>query len=51
MTNSATSGHKCDDRGRLSGIPALFDELIHGGEEPLLAVRTVASLLAGERRS
>ncbi|KAK4449646.1 hypothetical protein QBC34DRAFT_404562 [Podospora aff. communis PSN243] len=43
--------HKCDERGRLSGIPGLFDELIKGGETPLVAVRTVASLLAGEQRS
>ncbi|KAK0616750.1 hypothetical protein B0T14DRAFT_568329 [Immersiella caudata] len=43
--------HKCDERGRLSGIPSLFDELIKGGETPLSAVRTVASLLAGEHRS
>lgn len=43
--------HKCDERGRLSGIPKLFDELIQGGAEPLTAVRTVVSLLAGERRS
>lgn len=44
------AGHKCDERGRLSGIPSLFDELIKGGETPLSAVRTVASLLAGEQR-
>ncbi|KAK0707656.1 hypothetical protein B0H67DRAFT_602941 [Lasiosphaeris hirsuta] len=43
--------HKCDERGRLSGIPKLFDELIQGGAEPLTAVRTVVSLLAGEQRS
>ncbi|KAK3342679.1 hypothetical protein B0H65DRAFT_226392 [Neurospora tetraspora] len=40
--------HKCDERGQLAKIPALFDELIQGGEEPLSAVRTVAALLAGE---
>ncbi|KAK0704092.1 hypothetical protein B0T21DRAFT_106683 [Apiosordaria backusii] len=43
--------HKHDERGQLSGIPRLFDELIRGGEEPLSAVRTVVSLLAGEQRS
>ncbi|KAK3401827.1 hypothetical protein B0T20DRAFT_369569 [Sordaria brevicollis] len=40
--------HKCDERGQLAKIPNLFDDLIHGGEEPLNAVRTVAALLAGE---
>ncbi|KAK1836772.1 hypothetical protein QBC39DRAFT_271966 [Podospora conica] len=42
--------HKTDDRGRLAGIPGLFNELIEGGEDPLTAVRTVACLLAGEQR-
>ncbi|KAK0615626.1 hypothetical protein B0T17DRAFT_497044 [Bombardia bombarda] len=42
--------HKCDERGQLSGIPKLFDDLIQGGEDPLAAVRTVVSLLAGEQR-
>ncbi|EGO54310.1 hypothetical protein NEUTE1DRAFT_68844 [Neurospora tetrasperma FGSC 2508] len=40
--------HKCDERGQLAKIPALFDDLVQGGEEPLSAVRTVAALLAGE---
>ncbi|KAK4155620.1 hypothetical protein C8A00DRAFT_13358 [Chaetomidium leptoderma] len=43
--------HKHDERGQLSGLPKLFDELIQGGEEPLAAVRTVVCLLAGEERS
>ncbi|KAK4175102.1 hypothetical protein QBC36DRAFT_241884 [Triangularia setosa] len=43
--------YKHDERGQLSGLPRLFDELIQGGEEPLTAVRTVVSLLAGEQRS
>ena len=51
LLTSGGLGHKCDERGRLSGIPKLFDELIRGGEEPLDAVRTVACLLAGEQRS
>ncbi|KAL2147545.1 hypothetical protein VTI28DRAFT_8800 [Corynascus sepedonium] len=41
--------HKHDERGHLSGLPKLFDELIQGGEEPLHAVRTVVCLLAGEQ--
>ena len=45
------AGHKHDERGQLSGIPKLFDELIQGGEEPLAAMRTVVSLLSGEQRS
>ncbi|KAK3303158.1 uncharacterized protein B0T15DRAFT_265198 [Chaetomium strumarium] len=43
--------HKHDERGQLSGLPKLFDELIQGGEDPLPAVRTVVCLLAGEQRS
>ncbi|KAK4234737.1 hypothetical protein C8A03DRAFT_18418 [Achaetomium macrosporum] len=43
--------HKYDERGQLSGLPKLFDELIQGGEDPLTAVRTVVCLLAGEQRS
>ncbi|KAK4126943.1 hypothetical protein N657DRAFT_630869 [Parathielavia appendiculata] len=43
--------HKHDERGKLSGLPKLFDELIEGSEEPLTAVRTIVCLLAGEARS
>ncbi|AEO59145.1 hypothetical protein MYCTH_2307164 [Thermothelomyces thermophilus ATCC 42464] len=43
--------HKHDERGQLSGLPKLFDELIQGGEDPLNAVRTVVCLLAGEQRA
>ncbi|KXX73645.1 hypothetical protein MMYC01_209650 [Madurella mycetomatis] len=42
--------HKCDERGQLSNISGLFDELIQAGEDPLDAVRTVVSLLAGEQK-
>ncbi|KAL2149253.1 hypothetical protein VTH82DRAFT_8601 [Thermothelomyces myriococcoides] len=42
--------HKHDERGQLSGLPKLFDELIQAGEDPLNAVRTVVCLLAGEQR-
>ncbi|KAK3991506.1 hypothetical protein QBC44DRAFT_50572 [Cladorrhinum sp. PSN332] len=42
---------KHDERGQLSGMPRLFDELVQGGEEPLSAVRTVVSLLCGELRN
>ncbi|KAH6842676.1 hypothetical protein B0I37DRAFT_448113 [Chaetomium sp. MPI-CAGE-AT-0009] len=43
--------HNHDERGQLSGLPKLFDELIQAGEEPLAAVRTVVCLLAGEQKS
>ncbi|KAL2119943.1 hypothetical protein VTJ04DRAFT_6904 [Mycothermus thermophilus] len=42
--------HQHDQRGRLAGLPKLFDELIRAGEEPLDAVRTMVCLLAGEER-
>jgi hypothetical protein len=45
------AGYNHDERGQLSGLPKLFDELIQGGEEPIDAVRTVVCLLAGEQRS
>jgi hypothetical protein len=44
------TGHQHDQRGRLAGLPKLFDELIRAGEEPLDAVRTMVCLLAGEER-
>jgi hypothetical protein len=45
------AGHQHDERGRLAGLPKLFDELIQAGEDPLDAVRTVVCLLAGEEKS
>lgn len=51
LTSWSPAGHKTDERGRLSRIPGLFDELIQAGEDPLAAVRTVVCLLAGEQRS
>jgi hypothetical protein len=41
-------GRKADERGSLAAIPALFDKLVRGDQEPLAAVRTVVALLAGE---
>ncbi|KAL2265994.1 hypothetical protein VTJ83DRAFT_5346 [Remersonia thermophila] len=43
--------HRHDERGRLAGLPKLFDELLRAGEDPLDAVRTVVCLLAGEERA
>ncbi|CAN8097941.1 unnamed protein product [Discula destructiva] len=37
-----------DERKSISGIPKLFDKLLQGGEDPLMAVKTVVALLAGE---
>jgi hypothetical protein len=45
------AGHREDDRGRLSGIPTLFDELMEETDDPVLAVRTIVALLAGEQSS
>ncbi|EFX00657.1 hypothetical protein CMQ_7659 [Grosmannia clavigera kw1407] len=40
--------HKADDRGRLAGLPKLFDQLVHGSEDPETAVKTIVALLAGD---
>lgn len=37
-----------DERKSIVGIPRVFDKLVQGGEDPLMAVRTVVALLAGE---
>lgn len=37
-----------DRKGALSKLPALFESLVEGGEEPHLAVRKVVALLAGD---
>ncbi|OAA58445.1 hypothetical protein SPI_06518 [Niveomyces insectorum RCEF 264] len=39
---------KADDRGRLAGLPKLFEQLIHNRDDPTVAVQTVVALLAGE---
>lgn len=44
-------GQALDERKSFVGIPKLFDTLLQGGEEPLIAVKTVVALLAGEPRS
>ncbi|KAF4451457.1 hypothetical protein F53441_5549 [Fusarium austroafricanum] len=41
--------HQTDDRGSLGKIPKLFEELVHGQEEPETAVRTIVALIAGEQ--
>ncbi|KAJ4393945.1 hypothetical protein N0V93_003162 [Gnomoniopsis smithogilvyi] len=37
-----------DERKSIVGIPNMFDKLVQGGEDPLMAVQTVVALLAGE---
>ena len=41
-------GHHGDERKSLAGLPDLFDKMVQGGDDPLVAVKTVVSLLAGE---
>ncbi|PCD32738.1 hypothetical protein AU210_008980 [Fusarium oxysporum f. sp. radicis-cucumerinum] len=41
--------HQTDERGSLAKIPKLFEELVHGHEEPGTAVRTIIALIAGEQ--
>ncbi|KAF5573783.1 hypothetical protein FPANT_12157 [Fusarium pseudoanthophilum] len=41
--------HQTDERGSLAKIPKLFEELVHGREEPETAVRTIVALIAGEQ--
>ncbi|PNP82057.1 hypothetical protein FNYG_04618 [Fusarium nygamai] len=41
--------HQTDERGSLAKIPKLFEELVHGHEEPEIAVRTIVALIAGEQ--
>ncbi|EXM34392.1 hypothetical protein V3481_011025 [Fusarium oxysporum f. sp. vasinfectum] len=41
--------HQTDERGSLAKIPKLFEELVHGHEEPGTAVRTIVALIAGEQ--
>jgi hypothetical protein len=48
LLTQSFAGRNADQRGSLAGVPALFDRLVRGDEEPLGAVRIVAALLAGE---
>lgn len=51
MLTSTNEGQAIDERKSLVGIPKLFDKLLQGGETPLMAVRTVVALLAGEAKA
>lgn len=48
LTVFAMAGQAVDTRKSILGIPKLFDRLLQGGEDPLMAVKTVVALLAGE---
>ena len=47
----SSTGQASDGRKSITGIPTLFDTLVHGGEDPLTATKTVVALLAGEPAS
>lgn len=48
LTHCLLIGHATDERKSIVGIPKMFDKLIQGGEDPLMAVKTIVALLAGE---
>lgn len=45
------TGRAIDERKSIVGIPKLFTKMLHGGEDPLTAVKMVVALLAGEPAS
>ncbi|KAF4472388.1 hypothetical protein FALBO_705 [Fusarium albosuccineum] len=49
MTGVPGKWHQMDERGSLGKIPKLFGDLVHGGEKPEIAVRTIVALVAGEQ--
>ncbi|KAF4979115.1 hypothetical protein FZEAL_4605 [Fusarium zealandicum] len=49
MTGVPGKWHQSDERGSLGKIPKLFGQLVHGGESPEIAVRTIVALVAGEQ--
>lgn len=48
LTYHRLTGQATDERKSIVGIPKIFDNLVQGGEDPLIAVKTVVALLAGE---
>ncbi|RFU80753.1 hypothetical protein TARUN_1409 [Trichoderma arundinaceum] len=40
---------KADQRGVLGKLPKLFEDLIEGGQDPSLAVKTIVALVVGEQ--
>ncbi|KAH7271000.1 hypothetical protein B0J15DRAFT_483808 [Fusarium solani] len=49
LTGVPGKWHQMDERGSLGKIPKLFGELVHGGEKPETAIRTIVALVAGEQ--
>lgn len=45
---NAFAGHDADSKGALGKIPSLFEDLVDGGEESVLAMRKVVALIVGE---
>jgi hypothetical protein len=50
LANMPDLGHRADKGTTLSGITALFDELLQRGEGVVTAVETIVTLLAGDPR-
>lgn len=48
LTHHLLTGQATDERKSIVGIPKIFDKLVQSGEDPLIAVKTVVALLAGE---
>lgn len=48
QTDIFLAGQAKDERRSIVAIPKMFDKLVQGGEDPLMAVKTVVALLAGE---
>ncbi|EEU47188.1 uncharacterized protein NECHADRAFT_36703 [Fusarium vanettenii 77-13-4] len=49
LTGVPGKWHQMDERGSLGKIPKIFSELVHGGEKPETAIRTIVALVAGEQ--
>jgi hypothetical protein len=43
------TGRKADQRGVLGKLPKLFEDLVEGGQDPSLAVKTIVALVVGEQ--
>ncbi|KAM0815990.1 hypothetical protein AB5N19_01791 [Seiridium cardinale] len=48
LVQAPAKWHTQDERGSLTGIPALFDKLLQDGSEPIYALKTVVALLVGD---
>lgn len=47
-TTNGHPGHDADEKGALGRVPSLFEDLVEGGEQSILAMRKVVALLVGE---